>query len=201
MGQVRQSGVVIESYGMEHALKMSQLVSDLYAAVFSLPPYNFGPEAMAHQRAHFTKVAARPGFRLVLARTTHPREEGEHGDYVAFGYGYLLPADTTWWRDIVEPLEADFRAETGSRTFAFYDFGVLPAFRGKGIGRLVHDELLGASGAERATLVARPQATETQALYRRWGWQQVGHEVMAPPARGPKLYVLVLDRLPERPTR
>jgi ribosomal protein S18 acetylase RimI-like enzyme len=135
-----------------------------------------------------------------MARTDAASETGDRSGRLAFGYGYLLPAGSTWWRGIVEPLEDEFTTETGSRTFAVIDYGVLPQFRGRGIGRLIHDELLGGSGAERATLAVRPAAIETQAIYRNWGWRRVGHEVMDPPVRSPEFDILVLDKLPPRPT-
>lgn len=188
--------VVIESCGTQAALKVARVVNGLYAAVFSLPPFNAGEAAIADQRSYFPKVAARPGFRLTLART--PEGPAEYGQCVGFGYGFLLPADSTWWKGIVEPLEAEFTAESGSRTFAVIDYGVLPAFHSHGIGRLVHDELLVGSGAERATLAVRPTATQTQAIYRRWGWRRVGHELMDPPIPSPEFDILVLDQLPAR---
>jgi ribosomal protein S18 acetylase RimI-like enzyme len=185
--------VRIESHGSDSARSLVAEVSGLYAAVFGLPPFNAGDDAIADQRDSFPKLTGRPGFRLVLARLAGT------GRYVGFGYGFLLPVGSTWWRGVVEPLNAAFTAETGKRTFAVIDYGVLPDFRGRGIGRLVHDELLGGSGAERGTLAVRPTATETQAIYRRWGWRRVGHEVMDPPVPSPEFDILVLDELPARP--
>ncbi len=192
-------GAVIESFGSNDVGRLEAEVAALYAAVFSLPPFNAGEAAIAGQQAYFPELATRPGFRLVMARTDPSLEtEGRRG-YLAFGYGYLLPAGSAWWRGIVEPLEDEFTTETGSRTFAVIDYGVLPQSRGRGIGRLVHDELLGGSGAERATLSVRPTATETQAIYRHWGWRRVGHEVMDPPVPSPEFDIFVLDKLPPRP--
>jgi hypothetical protein len=196
-GAVVTEQVVVASCGTQDALKSAEVVNGLYAAVFSLPPFNAGEAAICGQRAYFPKVAARPGFRLTLARV--PGGPAEYGGYVGFGYGFLLPANSTWWQGIVERLEAEFTAETGRRTFAVIDYGVLPEFRGCGVGRLVHDELLGGSGAERATLAVRPTATQTQAIYRRWGWRRVGHEVMDPPTPSAEFDILVLDRVPARP--
>jgi ribosomal protein S18 acetylase RimI-like enzyme len=99
----------------------------------------------------------------------------------------------------VEPLDAAFTRETGTRTFAVIDYGVLPAFRGRGVGRLVHDELLGGSGAVRASLAVRPTATDTQAIYRRWGWRRVGHEVMDPPVPSAEFDILVLEQVQASP--
>ncbi len=116
---------------------------------------------------------------------------------MGFGYGHLLPPETRWWKGLQEPLEEEFAIETGARTFAIIDFGVLPDWRGRSIGRLVHDELLSRSGAERATLAVRPTATETRAVYRHWGWRKVGHEVMDPPIPSPSFDIMISDSMPK----
>jgi GNAT superfamily N-acetyltransferase len=111
-------------------------------------------------------MLTRPGFRLAIAK------EGD--EHVGFAYGYLLPRDTRWWNGLSEELSRDFTCETGSRTFAIIDFGMLLAYRGKGIGKAFHDSILAASGAQRAALSVQPKATETQNIYRRWGWPKIG---------------------------
>lgn len=185
--------VVIEVHGAADAPMLLDVVSDLYRDVFAPPPFNATAETVLDQRGYFPKVAARPGFRLVLARFADR--------FVGFGYGYLLPADSRWWHGVVEALDDAFTQEDGSRTFAVIDYGVPPGARGLGIGRAVHDSLLGDSGAQRATLAVRPTATETQAIYRRWGWRKVGHEIMKPPSPSPVFDILVLETMPSMPTQ
>lgn len=185
-GQVDE--LVIETTSGEAALDLAPVVFDLYQRVFSLPPFNAGETAIADQQSYFPKLTGRPRFRLTLARIAET--------YVGFGYGYLLPPGAPWWVGLEEPLDQEFTQETGSRTFVIIDYGVLPEWRGRGVGCAVHDELLSGSGAVRASLAVRPTATETQAIYRRWGWRTVGHEIMDPPVPSPSFDILVLDEVP-----
>ncbi len=166
-------GIVIESRSGEEASVLAEVVSGLYQAVFSLPPFSGDDAEFANQRSYFPVMAERPGFRLTTARA---------GDeYVGFGYGFLLPADTRWWTGLDDPVGEEFAREDGHRTFALIDYGVLPGWRGRGIGRAVHDELLAGSGARRATLSVQPKAAETLEIYRRWGWRAVSSKTMDPP--------------------
>lgn len=181
--------VIIEDHDSEEAGALLDVVNGLYREVFSLPPFNATEAAIQHQREYFPKVAARPGFRLTLARSS---VEG----HVGFGYGYVLPADSSWWGGILEPLDEGFTRETGDRTFAVIDYGVLSAWRGSGVGRAVHNGLLSGAGAERATLSVRPTAVLTQAIYRHWGWRKVGHKMMDPVVTSPVFDILVLEEIP-----
>ncbi len=157
---VRPPGIVIESRDGEETRGLAHAVCGLYQAVFSLPPFSGDDAEFANQRSYYPAMTARPGFRLTTARA---------GDeYAGFGYGFPLPADTRWWSGLAEPVSEEFAREDGHRTFALIDYGVLPAWRGRGVGRAIHDELLAGSGARRATLSVQPKAVETQEIYRRW---------------------------------
>jgi ribosomal protein S18 acetylase RimI-like enzyme len=187
-GQVRAASVSIETRTGEAARSLAPVVCGLYEAGFSLPPFNGDAAEFTSQQAYYPTLTERPGVRLTTARV---------GDeYVGFGYGYLLPADTRWWKGLAEPVSDEVTRETGHRTFAVIDYGVLPSWRGHGVGRAIHDELLGGSGAERATLSVQPKAEETQAIYRRWGWRKVSSIEMDPPIPAPVFDILVLDALP-----
>lgn len=184
----RPPGIVIESWGGVEARGLADVVSGLYQAVFSLPPFSGDDAEFANQRSYFPAMTERPGFRLATARS---------GDeYVGFGYGFLLPADTRWWAGLDDPAGEEFAREDGRRTFALIDYGVLPAWRGRGVGRAVHDELLAGSGARRATLSVQPKAAETQEIYRRWGWRTVSSKTMDPPVPAPVFDILVLEQMP-----
>ena len=140
-----EHNVVIETYTGDEARAFSGPVSTMYEAVFGLPPFSGNAEEFASQRSYYPDMTTRDGFRLTLAKA------GE--GYAGFGYGFLLPADTRWWSGLAEPVSAEFAREDGHRTFALIDYGVLPAWRGNGIGRAIHDHLLSASGAGRANIV------------------------------------------------
>ena len=182
--------IIIESWRGDDARALAAAVSGLYQAVFSLPPFNGDEAEFAGQRSYFPAMTERPGFRLTTARA------GE--EHAGFGYGFLLPADTRWWAGLDDPVSEEFAREDGRRTFALIDYGVLPAWRGRGIGRAVHDELLAGSGALRATLSVQPKAVRTQEIYRRWGWRAVSSKTMDPPVPAPVFDILVLEQMPVR---
>jgi hypothetical protein len=164
------------------------VISELYEKVFSLPPFHGIAERFAEQRSYYPEATCQPGFRLVTART--------EGAYVGFGYGFPLPKTSRWWISLADPPDAEFARETGTRTFYFVDFGVLPAQRSAGVGRRIHDRLLAGSGTDRATLAVEPVAEATQALYRRWGWRKVSQRHLSPPMPAPTLDVFVLETMP-----
>ena len=116
------------------------------------------------------------------------------GRYVRFGY--LLPADTRWWQGLAEPVGDEFARETGHRTLAVIDYGVLPEWRGHGVGHAIYNELLAGAGAQRATLSVQPKAEQTQAIYRRWGWRKASFREMDPPVPAAVFGILVLECMP-----
>ena len=184
----RRSGLVIQTWRGDKARGLADVVGGLYQAVFSLPPFNGDDAEFANQRSYYPQMTTRPGFRLTTARA---------GDeHVGFGYGFPLPADTRWWTGLADPVSKEFAREDGHRTFAVIDYGVLPAWRGRGVGRAIHDELLAGSGARRATLSVQPKAVETQEIYRRWGWGWLSSRKMDPPVPAPVFDILVLDKMP-----
>jgi GNAT superfamily N-acetyltransferase len=188
-----ENGVSIKTSGGEEARGLAGVVSAMYEAVFSLPPFSGDAAEFANQRSYYPAMTDRSGFLLTTARA---------GDqYFGFGYGFLLPPDTRWWSGLTEPVGAEFSEETGQRTFALIDYGVLPDWRGRGIGRAIHDELLGASGADRATLSVQPKAAATLAIYRHWGWRKVSSKIMDPPVPAPVFDILVLEKMPPANSR
>jgi ribosomal protein S18 acetylase RimI-like enzyme len=183
------AGITIETWTGDAARSLAPVVCSLYEAVFSLPPFSGDDAEFANQRAYYPALTERPGFRLTTAKAD--------GQYIGFGYGYLLPADSRWWKGLAEPVSDEFAHETGQRTFVIIDYGVLREWRGHGIGHAVHDKLLAASGAERATLSVQPKAEQTQAIYRRWGWRKVSFKEMDPPVPAPVFDILVLGTMPQ----
>jgi GNAT superfamily N-acetyltransferase len=163
---MKDQEVVIELHSSEEARTLMTTVGDLYSAVFSLPPFLGNQDEFKNQRSYYMDMTLNTGFRLATAK----RDD----QYVGFAYGYLLRPDTGWWNGVSAALPDEFIRETGSRTFAIIDFGVLPGYRAAGVGKALHDAILSASGAERATLTVQAKAVATQSIYRHWGWRQIG---------------------------
>lgn len=142
-------------------------ICDLFAEVFSQPPANLGPEDFASQRAYFSSMRERETFGMAVGMAD--------GELIGFAYGYTLTPDARWWDGLLEPLPNEITQEWQGRTFALIDFAVKEGWRGKGLGRQLHDVLLGSRTEERATVAAEPAAaTDTQDIYAKWGWQKLG---------------------------
>jgi len=131
-----------------------------------------------------------PGFQLVTADV--------EGDPVGLALGYTLPQDARWWRGLTTPVDPDFIAETGRRTFALCELMVHPDWQHRGIAHRLHDELLGKRPEERAALLVREDNVTAQRAYARWGWHKVGK--IRPFADAPHYDVLILP-LPPGPER
>ena len=120
-----------------------------------------------------------PGFVLAEAR---------HGGYlVGYASGMPLRPSTSWWRDLTAPLPEEITAERPGRTFALAELLVRASWRRQGIGRELHDLLLGDRAEERAAAVVPPGAGAAQRAFLSWGWRKVAR------ARGDGQDALVLD--------
>ena len=144
------------------------------------------PEAAKETRARRARVWRRqPGFALAEAR---------HGGYlVGYASGMPLRPSTSWWRDLTTPLPPEVTAEHPGRTFALTELLVRASWRRQGIGRELHELMLGARPEERATLTVPPGAAAAQAAFLSWGWRKVARARGDGTAAAAVLDVLVID--------
>jgi GNAT superfamily N-acetyltransferase len=152
----------------------------VYAQVFSLPPYNEGPELADEFLDRLAEESKRPGFSLVVACGG-----GKPLELVGFAYGYTMPAGE-WWDGADRPAPEEVKA---ANKFAVIEWAVLPARRGAGIGRRLLDELLSGRRERWATLTVVP-AAHARAIYDRWGWRQVAS---TRPGKMPGMAVMLLE--------
>jgi GNAT superfamily N-acetyltransferase len=114
--------------------------------------------------------AQRPGWESVVVHVD--------GTPAGFAFGTPLAPDTRWWSSMTTPLPDGYTVETGSRTFAFQEICVRGPWRGRGVARRLHDELLTGHAEERVTLLVNPAAGDgrVRAVYESWGYRQVGEQ-------------------------
>jgi GNAT superfamily N-acetyltransferase len=150
---------------------------DVYAAVFSLPPYNEGPEMADKFVGWVQEESQHAGFDLIVAY--------EADRLVGFAYGYTMPPGE-WWHGVDRPAPEHIKA---AAKFAVMEWAVLPGRRGKGNGRRLMDDLLTNRQEPYATLTVNPAAI-ARTLYERWGWRYVAS---TRPAKMPGMDVMVLE--------
>lgn len=171
----------------ELARRLLDSICDLYDQVFSVPPFFWRDDEPELHRERLLGLLEDPTYGIAVAQV---------GDeLVGFAYGVAVPPDTKRWSRLAEPLSVQVTAEWPGRTFLLFDYGVRQAYRGRGIGRRLHDALLGSRSEERATLTVQPTATETKRLYEHWGWYQVGQVEGGPTAAAPMFDVYLRDSL------
>lgn len=163
-------------------------VCALYDEVFSQPPFFWHEDESQLHWDRLLRLLTDPTFGLTVARDSNDV-------LVGFAYGFTLSAETKRWQELTEPLPADVAAEWPGRTFLLFDYAVRAAVRGRGIGRRLHDLLLGSRTEQRATLTVQPTALDTQAIYRHWGWRKVGQLEGGPGAAAPVFDVYLRDHL------
>jgi len=161
----------------EEAADVRALHAEVYAA---LPDGRYASGARFADR--FRVQLRQPGFVLAEARSG--------GYLVGCAAGMPLRPSTSWWRDLTAPLSEQMTAEYPGRTFALTELLVRPSWRRQGIGRYLHDLILGSRREERATLVVPPSATAAQAAFQSWGWRRIGR-TLGPGSDSPASDVLV----------
>jgi len=172
-------GCAVEYRCMSPA-EVSERAVDLravYARVFSLPPYNEGPEMADEFLDRLGEESTLPGFSLVAAYGG--------GRLLGFAYGYTMPAGQ-WWDGTDRPAPEEVKA---ADKIAVIEWAVLPDRRGAGIGRRLLVELLAVRREQWATLTVNP-AADARVVYDRWGWR---HLASTRPGRMPGMAVMLLE--------
>lgn len=166
------------------ARQLFESICHLYRETFSKPPYQW-PEGEEEQyRRRLTLLVADPTFGIVVAQL--------RGELTGFAYGHTLRPGTTWWDGFITPVPKEVTMEWEGRTFALVDFAVAESARGTGVGRRLHDTLLGSRQEERATLAVEPDAHAARAVYEHWGWRVVGRLKGPATDSAPEFDIMVL---------
>lgn len=75
-----------------------------------------------------------------------------------------------------------FTARNDPTTFKLCENMLREEWRGRGVSKIMHDELMRHRQEERAELLVRRERPRLRAMYERWGYQQVGEKLPFPDA-------------------
>jgi hypothetical protein len=153
--------VTLDLLDGDQARPLADRIRDLYADVFSEPPYNEGPQHVGHFVARFSDELGREGFALATA--------SDDGELVGAAYGWTLPAGA-WWPSATSHPPPELRI---APKFAVKEWMVRGSYRGNRIGQQLLDLLLAGRTEPYAVLASNPQAPARK-IYDRLGWRFCG---------------------------
>ncbi len=126
--------------------------------------------AFRSRTAFLDRLAAyvqRPGFELVSAIEDH--------EIVGYIFGFGIAPSGTWWGGFCGEVPQEVREPTKQgQVFAISELMVRPAWRRRGIARLLHDNLLEGRREILATILVDPANTPARTAYYSWGWKKIG---------------------------
>lgn len=150
----------------------------VYLGMYALPPAA-GPRFAANLREQLTW----DGVHLCDAFG-----EDEAG-MIGFGYGFTGRPGQAWRDGLAAAMESALSAVWLMEYFEFAEFGVLPDWRGRGVGSQIHDRLLVSLPHRHAVLTVRQGNQVARAFYERRGWVALEHDFV--PASGRGRYVIM----------
>lgn len=158
-----------------------EVYADVRADQLHLPHYSverFGEQLARH--------ASDPGWEVVVGY--------DAAEPVGFAYANSLTPDDRWWRRMTTPLPDGC---TERPTVAVKEIMLRKPWRGQGIARLIHDELLRDRPEEQVSLLvnALNGNGKVKALYESWGYQPISTQ--QPSVDGPVLTVMLRRTRPK----
>jgi GNAT superfamily N-acetyltransferase len=161
-----------------------EAASWVYVAAFAQPPYGEGEEQGAAFAERVERYAReRDGFRFVVA----VEDSKVMGVCLA-----VLAGPGDWWRDkaaaALERAVAD--RWLGGSCLEVVHVAVPPFAQRRGIGRLMHDVLIGGRPAPTGILACHPAAVPAQLFYQALGWTVLTRNF---PAGGEDFWLMARD--------
>ncbi|MFF3088792.1 GNAT family N-acetyltransferase [Streptomyces nojiriensis] len=146
--------------------QLSQVIVGLYVQVRAsvLDHPNYRQDVFLER---LDRHGVEPGFAAVIAH-------GPDGAAVGYAYGNTVVPGDRWWKRINAPGAPEKFA--GRDALAVKEIGVVPAWRGIGVSRQMHDVLLTGRDEPHATLMVNPAAGDGKVLrlYEGWGYEEIG---------------------------
>lgn len=156
------SNVELRHYGPSETLGLRDHILPVYEASHAdliSRPWWSGEEFWNRLVETYTKT---PDFDLVTGQL----------DGRVVGYAFGSPSDGAVHQDSVHLVFPEL--EPAGPVYLFREFAVHTDVHRRGIGTLIHDELLSHRPEKAALLLVRQDNVPAQAAYARWGWLKAG---------------------------
>jgi ribosomal protein S18 acetylase RimI-like enzyme len=143
----------------EHASDLFGLYDEVFGDVADLTAWRVSA---------FDRHCARADFRLTAAVS-------DAGSIVGFAYGYVGERGQWWPDQVAAALPPEVADVWVGGHFEFVELGVIPVFRGQGIGGRLHDQLLAGTEQRRGLLGTDDRDSPAALLYHSRGWRKLGN--------------------------
>lgn len=172
--------LTLSYYRREHLPLIRSMLVDVYAEVYDQTaddPFHSVERFEQRLSGH----ASGPSWACVAGDVD--------GEPVGYAYGRL--DSVREWREVLDPADPDVRDYGEDGTFGLCEIMVRAPWRGKGIARGIHDELMAQRREARASLLVDAEHPKVRALYEGWGYRKVGQ--MQPFEDSPLYDAMVLN--------
>ncbi len=181
-----------EGIELRHAVEIDSVwntLIDIYAEVRAdqLHQPHYSVERYAER---LTQHAAQPGWEVVVGY--------DGAEPVGYAYvGTLSGSKDRWWQRMTPSLPEDC---TGTPTVALKEIMLRVPWRGKGIARRIHDDILAHRSEEQVILLVNALAGngKVKTLYEEWGYWKIGEQQPSPD--GPVLTAMLRATREPAPT-
>lgn len=168
------SAVELIHYGRDQLTAIRPTLVSLYGEVYAKEVQDDEFFSIDRFESRLSGHSSRHGWEAVVAY-----DGGQAAGYV---YAAPLPERTGWWSHMLQPLPEDETREDGRRTLALFELMVRTPWRGTGLARRLHEELLKDRPEQRVTLLVDPDHPKVKALYESWGYRDIGAQQPFPDA-------------------
>ena len=157
--------VVVHSLGVQEVKAFHDQLVTIYRDAFTPAPYCKAQADVVDFAQSLPRHVRREGFHMAVAL-----EPG--ADQVAgFAYGYANTPDQWWHEEVAKAVEPWIVTEWLTGSFRLVEMALAPEAQGRGIGGLLHDQLLGGLSCQRAILSTMAANTSACRMYCNRGWR------------------------------
>jgi ribosomal protein S18 acetylase RimI-like enzyme len=168
--------VTIVQLSLRDVLARAEELAGVYRDMYELPV-----ESGVGFQQTLAEHARREGFRLCVVR------DAERDALVGLAYGFTGQVGQPWRDALALAVDQATRDQWLTDYFELAEIGLVPAFRGRGIGGRLHDRLLADLPHPRSVLTVRAGNDAAKRLYRRRGWLTLNERFYSASGRGPYL--------------